>query len=178
MPRWALAAALATSVLAAHGLGIQAPFQFDDLHQVAGNPAFRDPGAFPRFFLDPWIGSTTGHAFFYRPVLFATFLADGLMGGGGAPVTNHRCCHFRNPKSDLRNVGRTETVLLGYIQYTVDGCVAEAAVIIEFEKLTLDFPVLPQCAEWLGANRTPVKNGVRSREASLSQERRCYTDHG
>ncbi|MDF1561770.1 MAG: hypothetical protein P1V51_01930 [Deltaproteobacteria bacterium] len=66
----------------AHGLALQAPFQFDDLHQIAGNPAFLDLASLPRFFVDPWLGSTSTHTPFYRPVLFTTFLFDGLIGQG------------------------------------------------------------------------------------------------
>lgn len=77
--------AIAAAAVVAHGAGLWAPFQFDDLHQIRDNPAFRDPSAVLRFFVDPWIGSSTGHVFFYRPILFITFLVDGLA-GAGSPV--------------------------------------------------------------------------------------------
>jgi tetratricopeptide (TPR) repeat protein len=66
-------------------MALVVPFQFDDLHQIAQNPVFRDPASLPRFFTDPWIGSVAGHSFFYRPVLFITFLWDGMI-GGGSPI--------------------------------------------------------------------------------------------
>jgi hypothetical protein len=80
---WGLLVLTVLAVLLAHGLAIVAPFQFDDLHQIKLNPAFRDIAYFPSFFTDPWVGSSTGHAVFYRPLLFSTFLMDGLVGGGG-----------------------------------------------------------------------------------------------
>jgi len=70
------------AVCVAHGVAIVAPFEFDDLHQIKFNPAFRDIAYLPHFFSDPWVGSSTGHAAFYRPLLFSTFLVDGLLGGG------------------------------------------------------------------------------------------------
>jgi tetratricopeptide (TPR) repeat protein len=76
---------IALAALAAHGVAVGIPFQFDDVHQIADNPALREPGSLPRFFTDPWIGSSTGHVFFYRPLLFMTFLVDGMI-GGGSPV--------------------------------------------------------------------------------------------
>ncbi len=71
-------------VLMAHGVTLSVPFQFDDIHQIADNPAMREPASLFRFFTDPWIGSAAGHGFFYRPLLFTTFLVDGVIGGGSA----------------------------------------------------------------------------------------------
>jgi Tfp pilus assembly protein PilF len=70
------------AVSLAHGLAIVAPFQFDDLHQIKRNPAFSDIAYLSSFFTDPLIGSSTGHVVFYRPLLFSSFLVDGLIGGG------------------------------------------------------------------------------------------------
>lgn len=82
---WLEIVSLAAIVLGVHGVAYLVPFQFDDLHQLAQNPVFRDPASLAKFFTNPWIGSVTGHAFFYRPLLFATFLWDGVL-GGGSPI--------------------------------------------------------------------------------------------
>ena len=71
----------------AHGLALLAPLQFDDEHQILLNPAMRDPASIPRFFVDPWIGSSLGYLRFYRPVRWVigatAFLVSlaGLFGG-------------------------------------------------------------------------------------------------
>jgi tetratricopeptide (TPR) repeat protein len=79
---WGVLVLFVLGVCVAHGVAVVAPFEFDDLHQIEFNPAFRDIAYLPHFFTDPWVGSSTGHAAFYRPLLFSTFLADGLLGGG------------------------------------------------------------------------------------------------
>jgi len=79
---WGLLVLIVLAASLAHGLAVVVPFQFDDLHQIELNPAFRDIAYLPNYFTDPWVGSSTGHAAFYRPLLFGTFLIDGLIGGG------------------------------------------------------------------------------------------------
>jgi len=79
---WGVFVLFVLAVCIAHGVAVVAPFEFDDLHQIKFNPAFRDIAYFPRFFVDPWVGSSTGHAAYYRPLLFSTFLVDGVLGGG------------------------------------------------------------------------------------------------
>jgi hypothetical protein len=76
--------ALVVLLLLAHGLSVRAPFQFDDVHQIVDNRAIRDPASLPRFFVDGRLGSGTGHGFYYRPILFVTFVLDGLIGSGSA----------------------------------------------------------------------------------------------
>jgi hypothetical protein len=83
---WGLLMLIVLAVSLAHGLATVAPFQFDDLHQIKLNHAFRDIAYLPSYFTDPWIGSSAGHVAFYRPLLFCTFLIDGLI-GSGAPLS-------------------------------------------------------------------------------------------
>jgi len=73
---------LVCAVFLAHGLAVLAPFQFDDIHQIALNPVFVDPSQWWRFWVDPWSGSILGHAAFFRPLLFTSFLLEGLISGG------------------------------------------------------------------------------------------------
>ena len=84
-PQIALVAALVMLVLMAHGLALIVPFQFDDEHQIQDNPRMKELGSIPKFFVDPWIGSSLGYLKFYRPILFATFAVDGAV-GSGSPI--------------------------------------------------------------------------------------------
>ncbi len=79
---WGLLALIVLAVMVSHGLAVMVPFHFDDVHQIKLNSAFRDAANIPSFFTKPRIGSSTGHSTFYRPLLFITFLFDGLVGGG------------------------------------------------------------------------------------------------
>jgi hypothetical protein len=68
--------------LLAHGVSLQAPLHFDDLHQIVENEQLQTWEGFPGKLFDPWVGSSLGHATFFRPILLTTFLVDWTIGGG------------------------------------------------------------------------------------------------
>lgn len=67
------ALALTGLVLLTWAGSLQGAFHYDDFHSLVHNPAVRDVGALPDFFLDPRLFSVDADKSMYRPILLSTY---------------------------------------------------------------------------------------------------------
>lgn len=77
-----LVLAALTGVALAHGVGLRAPFHFDDFHSLKDNVWIRDLAHWPRYFTDVSVFSPLEENRAYRPFLLLGFAASYALGGG------------------------------------------------------------------------------------------------
>jgi tetratricopeptide (TPR) repeat protein len=80
----ALALVALVGVWIAHGVGLHAPFHFDDFHSLKDNVWIRDLAHWPRYFTDVSVFSPLEENRAYRPFLLLGFAASYVVGGGAS----------------------------------------------------------------------------------------------